>query len=70
MIDEWVDVTDDLPIIERGKSQVSVDVIAKTDNSEEIRAYYAHDSHEWYRADTSKRIKGNIVAWKSLEDVT
>ena len=63
-MDEWVDVSDDLPQIERGMQSVSINVTAKLENGATKRAFYCYRDREWY-AENGKRLHGNIVAWQS-----
>jgi len=65
--DEWVSVSDDLPMIERGRTYVSVDVIAKTGSGKEIHAFYDYGHEEWYKVGSGRHIGENVVAWKSVK---
>lgn len=64
MADEWVPVNEDLPLIEKGRNHVSVDVIVLTKSGEQIPGFFSHDFFEWYR-DDGRKIKEKVVAWKS-----
>lgn len=63
----WFDVFDSLPGIERGRIQLSVEVIAKLKNGQELPAFYAHGTETWYSALTCKHIKQDVIAWKFKE---
>lgn len=66
---DWVSILDDLPVVQPGMKHVSVNVIAMLKNGRQVRAFYADHYDEWYFSDTCRRIKQEVIAWKSIEEV-
>ncbi len=67
MKNEWVSVSDDMPLRDPGYKQCSVNVKALLQDGSEIVAYYAEDDAVWYNYHSSKKIKDKqVIAWKSL----
>lgn len=62
-MNDWVNVDDDMPQIKHGYKHITVTVIAKLKNGEEVKAFAADDS--WYYDDTCYKIHVPVVAWKS-----
>ncbi len=62
-MNDWVNVHEDMPQVKRGWNRVTITVIAKLKNGEEVRAFAADD--DWYYDDTCLKIHTPVVAWKS-----
>lgn len=60
-------VTDDLPLIAPGMNHISIEVVARLKNGEEVKAFYADNYEQWYHASTCRRIKQEVIAWKSID---
>ena len=65
-MDDWVSVFDDMPQIKRGYNRVTVTVIAKLKNGDEVKAFAADDN--WYYDGNCRKIHRPVVAWKSVEE--
>lgn len=65
-MDDWVLCSDDLPVIEKGKNNVSINVLSRQDDGNEQEAYCDHRECQWYGI-TGKKIHG-VIAWQSLPE--
>lgn len=68
MSEEWVSLYEDYPQIEKGYTNVSVTVIAKTDIGAIFKAFYGFHQKKWYTMDgyPVRKKMGEVIAWKSL----
>lgn len=64
-MDDWVLCSDDLPMLQKGKQNVSVTVIARQDTGEEQEAFCDHRTGQWYASLTGRKIP-DVIAWQSL----
>lgn len=64
MAEKWIDISDAFPPRDPHYKSLSVEVTAKLDNGQEVKAFYAEEHRKWYSTERVKWIKEDVVAWK------
>lgn len=65
-MDGWVLCSEDLPVIEKGRQNMSVDVLARQGNGNEQVAYCDTRDGKWYRMSGAEI--SDVIAWQSLTE--
>lgn len=65
-MEEWIPVTEDMPVIQPGYKVVTANVYVKFLDGSVGIGYFNYRDYLWY-SEESKKYKGkDIVAWKSM----
>ena len=62
---EFVPITEDFPQHDRNYENLTVEVMVKTNNGKVFEAFCFEPDMTWYDAKEIKKIRENVIAWKS-----
>lgn len=64
---EWISITDDFPQHNRCYKNLTVEVLVKTAKGNIYEAFCYEPDVVWYDVKTFRKIRENVIAWKSKE---